>query len=53
MPYGDARAGRVIAQSIPAGTSVPSGIPLQLTVAVALPAPTTTTTPQATTSSVP
>lgn len=54
VPYGDARAGRVIAQSVPAGSSVVAGLPLQLTVAVAQAPPTTTTTaPQATTTSVP
>ena len=54
VPYDDARAGRVIAQSIPAGTAVMPGMQLQLTVAVALPPPptttTTTTVPQPTTS---
>lgn len=55
VPAGDSRGGRVIAQSIPAGTLVAGGLPLQLTVAVAPSPPTTTTTtaPQATTTSVP
>jgi len=44
VPYDDARAGRVIAQSIPAGTAVNSGTKLQLTVAAAAAPPTTTTT---------
>jgi beta-lactam-binding protein with PASTA domain len=52
VPYGDARAGRVIAQSIPAGTSVAVGTPLQLTVAAAAPPPTTTV-PQSTTTTEP
>ena len=54
VPYGDARSGRVIAQSLPAGTPVTIGTPLQLTVAVAAAPPTTTTTvPQASTTTVP
>lgn len=54
VPFDDPRAGRVIAQSIPAGTAVTGTLPLQLTVAVAAPPPpTTTTVPQATTTSVP
>jgi len=53
VPYGDARAGRVIAQSVPAGTPVSTGMPIQLTVAVAEAPPTTTTVPQASTTTVP
>jgi serine/threonine-protein kinase len=52
VPFDDARAGRVIAQSLPAGTPVGIGTPLQLTVAVAA-APPTTTVPQASTTTVP
>lgn len=44
VPYDDARAGRVIAQSIPAGTAIAAGTKLQLTVAAAAAPPTTTTT---------
>lgn len=44
VAYDDARAGRVIAQSIPAGTAIAAGTKLQLTVAVAAAPPTTTTT---------
>lgn len=53
VPFDDARAGRVIAQSIPAGTTVVAGLPLQLTVGVAAPPPTTTTVPTAPTTTVP
>ncbi|UDY34243.1 Stk1 family PASTA domain-containing Ser/Thr kinase [Dermatobacter hominis] len=53
VAFDDARAGRVIAQSIPPGTPVSIGTPLQLTVAVAAPPPTTTTVPQAPTTTVP
>lgn len=53
VPFDDARAGRVIAQSVPAGTTVSSGTPLQLTIAVAAAPPTTTTVPQASTTTVP
>lgn len=51
VPYDDARAGRVIAQSIPAGTAITAGTKLQLTVAAAAapPVTTTTTVPGATT----
>lgn len=54
VPYGDSRGGRVIAQSIPAGTAVAIGTQLQITVAVAAAPPTTTTTvPGATTTTSP
>ncbi len=57
VPYGDARAGRVLTQSIPAGTKVEPNTPLQLEVGVAAPPPTTTTTvpavPPAPTTTVP
>jgi serine/threonine-protein kinase len=51
VPAGDARAGRVISQSLPGGTPVAAGTPLQLVVGVAAAPPTTTTTvaPAATT----
>lgn len=53
VPFDDSRAGRVIGQSVPAGTPYISGTLLQLTVAAAAPPPTTTTVPQAPTTSVP
>lgn len=54
VPFGDARSGRVIGQSIPAGTAAAAGTPLQLVVAVAAPPPTTTTVlPPTTTTSTP
>ncbi len=54
VPYGDSRGGRVIAQSIPAGTPVGIGTQLQITVGVAAAPPTTTTTvPGATTTTSP
>ena len=53
VPYGDSRSGRVIAQSIPAGTAVGIGTQLQLTVAAAAPPPTTTTVPGVTTTTAP
>lgn len=51
VPAGDARAGRVISQSLPGGTPVAAGTPLQLVVGVEAAPPTTTTTvaPAATT----
>lgn len=53
VAFDDSRSGRVIAQSIPAGTPVSPGMQLQLTVAVAAAPPTTTTVPGATTTTVP
>ena len=53
VPFDDSRGGRVIAQSIPAGTPYVSGVPIQLTVAVAAAPPTTTTVPQDSTTTVP
>lgn len=53
VPFDDSRAGRVIAQSIPAGTAVSPGTPFQLIVAVAAAPPTTTTVPGATTTTSP
>lgn len=52
---GDARAGRVLSQSLPPGTAVEPGTPLQLVVAVEVAPPTTTTTtvPGATTTVAP
>jgi serine/threonine-protein kinase len=44
VPYGDARAGRILSQSIPPGTTVDPQTPLQLVVGVAAAPPTTTTT---------
>jgi beta-lactam-binding protein with PASTA domain len=50
VPAGDPRAGRVVSQSLPAGTAVATGTPVQLVVGVAAAPPTTTTTvPGATT----
>jgi eukaryotic-like serine/threonine-protein kinase len=50
VPAGDPRAGRVVSQSMPAGTETSPGVPLELVVAVAPPPPTTTSTvPRATT----
>ncbi|HNH96513.1 MAG TPA: PASTA domain-containing protein, partial [Microthrixaceae bacterium] len=53
VAFDDSRSGRVIAQSIPAGTPVSPGMQLQLTVAVAAAPPTTTTVPGATTTTAP
>ena len=49
VPAGDPRVGRVISQSIPGGSAVEAGTPLQLVVGVEAPPPTTTTPPVATT----
>ena len=48
VPAGDARAGRVVSQSLPGGTPVAAGTPVQLVVGVAAAPPTTTTTTVAT-----
>ena len=52
VPFDDARAGRVIAQSLPAGTPVAIGTPRQPPGAGAAPPPPTTV-PQSTTTTVP
>jgi eukaryotic-like serine/threonine-protein kinase len=53
VPAGDPRAGRVVSQSMPAGTETTAGTPFELVVAVAPAAPPPTTVPTPTTTSAP